>query len=102
MKNEQQNEIQIDWLSNEYNNKHLDFCCKEFNIYCKVHYYDEYAVKPSIRTFDRGVSKDKAKYQIELEMYIKTIILFMKKLNTLGILYNIMKNSRISEMLIRL
>ena len=69
MKNEQQNERQIDWLSNEYNNKHLDFCCKEFNIYCKVHYYDEYAVKPSIRTFDRGVSKDKAKYQIELAMY---------------------------------
>ena len=47
MKNEQMNERQIDWLSNEYNNKHLDFCCKECNIYCKVHYYDEYAVKPS-------------------------------------------------------
>ena len=60
MKNEQQKERQIDWLSNEYHNKHLDFCCKEFNIYYKVHYYDEYAVKPSIRTFDRGVSKDKA------------------------------------------
>ena len=63
------NERQIDWLSNKYNNKHLDFCCKEFNIYCKVHYYDEYAVKPSIRTFDRGVSKDKDKYQIELAMF---------------------------------
>ena len=69
MKNEQQNGRQIDWLSNEYNNKHLDFCCKEYSIYCKVHYYDEFAVKPSIRTFDRGVSKDKSKYQIELAMY---------------------------------
>ena len=26
-------------------------------------------VKPSIRTFDREISKDKAKYQIELAMY---------------------------------
>ena len=100
MRNEQQNERQIDWLSNEYNNKHLDFCCKECNISCKVHYYDEYSVKPCIRTFDRGVSKDKAKYQIELAMY-KDHYFIYEKLNTLGILYNIMKNSRI-EMLIRL
>ena len=69
------NERQIDWLSNEYNNKHLDFCCKEFNIYCKVHYYDEYSVKSSIRTFDRWVSKSAPAAAIqnnqEIRKYIK-------------------------------
>ncbi len=69
IKNEQQNGRKINWMCNEYNNKHLNFICKEWKIYCKVHYYDEYAIKPAIRTFERGVNKDTAKYKIELGMY---------------------------------
>ncbi len=78
IQNEQREGRQIEWISNEYNNKHLDFICKEYSIYCKIHYYDEYAVNQRIRTIDRGITKDKAKYKIELGMYKEHYFVYEK------------------------
>ena len=47
----------FDWTTNCYNSEHLNYFCNELKIYCKVHYFDEYAIRPQFRIFERGVTK---------------------------------------------
>ena len=68
----------FDWRTNTYNSEHLDFFCKELKIYCRVHYFDEYSIKPQFRIFERGVNKNESKYQIELAVYKEHYFIYEK------------------------
>ena len=68
----------LEWTSNCYNSEHLNILCKEFKIYCRLHYYDEYSIKPQFRIIERGVPKNESKYQIELAMYKEHYFIYEK------------------------
>ena len=74
---ERKDDVSI-WMTNCYNLKHLQMFCEELSIYCRVHYYDEYAIRPQFRIIERGVPKSKSKYQIELAVYKEHYFVYEK------------------------
>ena len=68
----------LQWTCNCHNSEHLHFICKEYKVYCRLHYYDEYAIRPQFRIIERGVPKNESKYQIELAMYKEHYFVYEK------------------------
>ena len=68
----------LDWTCNTYNAKHLHYACKSYKIYCKLHFYDEYSVRPQKRISELGVPKNESRYQIELGLYKDHYFIFEK------------------------
>ena len=72
----------FDWTTNCVNSEHLNYFCNELKIYCKVHYFDEYTLRPQFRIFKRGVNKNESKYQIELAIYKELYFIYEKTKRT--------------------